>query len=403
MSTSAAMDVHGTSAAHTPKYDLCNIMAAEVGAFFKQPKNFIMYVTVRNQERLDQLMYAFDYKTMEFYTMDINGYGSSIEPEKFVPAYPGDVGPDDPYAFVLNVAMVEVGFNIKTRDYWPIDDPDWPIASERPLDIELTFTESDVFEGGFNGCSGGWTNKSVPKVTMTSEVVTAARALVSMSTSEVVTAARALVSMSTSVAAKTRSKSAARALKHDLCNIMAVKMGGDPQPQTNLLVYVTEKDVDRDLSRFQTIYDFDYKNMKVSALEPHHAPFIFFDDDSIDEEERDEDVEYAKRCGLERYEKTWREQANARAREYGELVYYHRDLDEKDLEQVEYSPNMFILHAHHDVLINIKTRKYEILNWLQTTPPPTDMKKEIIFTDCDLDNTNFELDNMGRLIKVAPS
>jgi hypothetical protein len=143
--------------------------------------------------------------------------------------------------------------------------------------------------------------------------------------------------------------------------------------------------------------------MKVSALEPHHAPFIFFDDDSIDEEERDEDVEYAKRCGLERYEKTWREQANARAREYGELVYYHRDLDEKDLEQVEYSPNMFILHAHHDVLINIKTRKYEILNWYQTTPPPTDMKKEIIFTDCDLDNTNFELDNMGRLIKVAPS
>ena len=98
-----------------------------------------------------------------------------------------------------------------------------------------------------------------------------------------------------------------------------------------------------------------------------------------------------------------RERANARAREYGELVYSHKDLDKGELEQVEYSPNMFILRAHHDVLINIKTRKYEILNLEQTTPPPVDMKKEIIFTECDLDSTNFEVDNKGWLIKVAPS
>jgi hypothetical protein len=74
--------------------------------------------------------------------------------------------------------------------------------------------------------------------------------------------------MSTTSMTKTTNASAAHALKHDVCNIMAAKVGAYLKPKSNFLMDVTVEDWDEDMCVIiqRIIFGFSYKNMKFSKL-----------------------------------------------------------------------------------------------------------------------------------------
>jgi hypothetical protein len=144
-----------TSAAQALKRDFCNIMAAKAGAYLKPRSNFLMRVIAKDAidgEVLQRLIYGFSYKTMRFTKLvEVGGtafYGATLR----------QIEEDRPGEFILHMGNQGPEFNtmyinINNRTYEDMSFLD----IDDDLLIEISFTDSDVYDGGDDDDGGNWT------------------------------------------------------------------------------------------------------------------------------------------------------------------------------------------------------------------------------------------------------
>jgi hypothetical protein len=146
-----------TSTAQALKRDLCNIMAAKAGAFLTQRSSFLMYanVTFRGHHAY-RVIYGFSFKTMKFTELDKNGYCEWSREKPSLEHVEGS-----PAMFMLRLEVnfdpvpIKVLINVNERVHEVLNILDLDDAEDYA--ISVSFSDSDVYDGGDEYKTGDWT------------------------------------------------------------------------------------------------------------------------------------------------------------------------------------------------------------------------------------------------------
>ena len=148
-----------TSAAQALKHDVCNIMAVKVGTYLKPRSSFLMRVNVTYDDinTFDKrAIYGFSFKTMKFTELDKSGYCEWLGETSSLEQVEGS-----PALFMLRLDVhrdpvpIKVLININKRVY-----EDVSLLGLTPADgyaIAVSFSDSDVYDGGDEYSTGDWT------------------------------------------------------------------------------------------------------------------------------------------------------------------------------------------------------------------------------------------------------
>jgi hypothetical protein len=140
---------------HAAKRDLCNILAAKVGTYLKQPKDFMMHVVVTDYyseinatpggEIIQQLVYGFSHAKGAFIKLiETDDRGRLI-------SWTPSLKEVDPGMFVFHLGVPllpeynNVIINVNKRTFECLDYLD---SIPEEFDISISFKDTDVFTRG---------------------------------------------------------------------------------------------------------------------------------------------------------------------------------------------------------------------------------------------------------------